>query len=287
MMKRLMLCTMVLMGAGALFAEDAYIQSNGANTINTGYYASGKTKIAVDFQMTEIKSGNDCLIGHYNAGATVTCLIYCPNTTSIFAELKDGTHEGYAKMFVSGSTTTLAGSDTKRHTMVIDAPGERADLYDSSGNPEAYYEFPKSWTYNNTSTWPLLLFGASADTAEADSERVPISLDSIVGLTQKGPFLKGSTVYLYELSDGRTLKQTNGNFTSKITSDDGRYKFSARDLVSQYAMVVVDGYYRNEVTGGTSDAPIRLTALTDRAMADATAFLSKSVPLPPQWEPER
>ena len=28
-------------------------------------------------------------------------------------------------------------------------------------------------------------------------------------------------------------------------------------------MVVVDGYYRNEVTGGTSDAPIRLTALTD------------------------
>ena len=96
------------------------------------------------------------------------------------------------------------------------------------------------------------------DTLENDS-----SLDSLTGFTQKGPFLKGSTVYLYELSDGRTLKQTNGNFTSKITSDDGRYKFSARDLVSQYAMVVVDGYYRNEVTGGTSDAPIRLTALTD------------------------
>ena len=101
------------------------------------------------------------------------------------------------------------------------------------------------------------------DTLEADSERVAISLDSLVGVTQKGPFLKGSTVYLYELSDGRTLKQTNGNFTSNITSDDGRYKFTARDLVSQYAMVVVDGYYRNEVTGNTSDAPIRLKAITD------------------------
>ena len=101
------------------------------------------------------------------------------------------------------------------------------------------------------------------DTLEADSERVAISLDSLVGITQKGPFLKGSTVYLYELSDGRTLKQTNGNFTSNITSNDGRYKFTARDLVSQYAMVVVDGYYRNEVTGGTSDAPIRLKAITD------------------------
>ena len=101
------------------------------------------------------------------------------------------------------------------------------------------------------------------DTLEADSERVAISLDSLVGVTQKGPFLKGSTVYLYELSDGRTLKQTNGNFTSNITSNDGRYKFTARDLVSQYAMVVVDGYYRNEVTGNISDAPIRLKAITD------------------------
>ena len=101
------------------------------------------------------------------------------------------------------------------------------------------------------------------DTLEADSERTAISLDSIVGLTQKGPFLKGSTVYLYELSDGRTLKQTNGNFTSNITTDNGRYKFSARDLVSQYAMVVVDGNYRNEVTGVPSNAPIRLKAITD------------------------
>ena len=105
--------------------------------------------------------------------------------------------------------------------------------------------------------------GLPKDTVEADSERTPISLDSLVGFTQKGPFLKGSTVYLYELSDGRTLKQTNGNFTSNITSNDGRYKFTARDLVSQYAMVVVDGHYRNEVTGVSSDAPLRLKALTD------------------------
>ena len=102
-----------------------------------------------------------------------------------------------------------------------------------------------------------------SDTTVNDSERIAISLDSLVGVTQKGPFLKGSTVYLYELTDGRTLKQTNGNFTSNITGNDGRYKFTARDLVSQYAMVVVDGYYRNEVTGKTSEAPIRLKAITD------------------------
>ena len=116
--------------------------------------------------------------------------------------------------------------------------------------------------------------GPGGDELELDSERVAVSLDSLAGYSQKGPFLKGSTVYLYELSDGRTLKQTNGNFTSYITRDDGRYKFTARDLASQYAMIVVEGNYRNEVTGNPSDAPIRLRALTDmRKHSDANINL--------------
>ena len=111
--------------------------------------------------------------------------------------------------------------------------------------------------------------GFSVTESILDSEKVAVSLDSLAGYTQKGPFLKGSTVYLYELSDGRTLKQTNGNFTSKITRDDGHYKFTARDLASQYAMIVVDGHYRNEVTG-SSDGPLRLTALTDMRKRSST-----------------
>ena len=112
------------------------------------------------------------------------------------------------------------------------------------------------------------------DSLENDSERVALSLDSLAGYSQKGPFLKGSTVFLYELSDGRTLKQTNGNFTSVITRDDGRYKFTARDMVSQYAMIVVEGNFRNEVTGEPSVSPIRLRALTDmRKHGDANVNL--------------
>ena len=105
-----------------------------------------------------------------------------------------------------------------------------------------------------------------SDEVPLDSEAVAVSLDSLAGYTQKGPFTKGSTVYLYELSDGRTLKQTNGNFTSNIISDDGRYKFTARDLTSQYALLIVDGYYRNEVTGAVSGAPIRLKAISNMLM---------------------
>lgn len=110
------------------------------------------------------------------------------------------------------------------------------------------------------------LKGFAHASVELDSEKVAIALDSLTGLSQKGPFLKGATVYLYELSDGRTLKQTNGNFVSYITRDDGRYKFASRDLVSQYALVVVDGEYRNEVTGVPSKASIKLRAVTNMLM---------------------
>ena len=117
---------------------------------------------------------------------------------------------------------------------------------------------------DKSSTINLNDIGTSiADTAVVDSEKVAVSLDSLTGYTQKGPFIKGSTVYLYELMDGRTLKQTNGSFTSNITRDDGRFKFTARDLVSQYVMLVVDGNYRNEVTGKTSNSAIRLKAYSD------------------------
>ena len=104
---------------------------------------------------------------------------------------------------------------------------------------------------------------AKPDSAKLDSEAIAVSLDPLAGYSQKGPFLKGSTVYLYELEDGRTLKQTNGNFTSNITRDDGYYKFNSRDLVSQYALIVVDGHYRNEVTGNVSNTTIRLKAISD------------------------
>ena len=215
------LAAIVALGASfGAFAEDAYIKSDGSNWINTGYHASGKTKISVDFQMTEIKGGKDCVIGHYNAGATVTCLIYCPNTTSIFAELKDGTHEGTAKMFKAGSTTEYAGSDLARHTIVVDAPGGRSDMYDASGNPEAYYEFPKSWTYNNTSTWPLLLFGASADTAGTPKQTVKAKIYGVkIWETENGvtslvhnyvPATKGGYVGFYDTETGDFFTNASG-----------------------------------------------------------------------------
>ena len=96
-----------------------------------------------------------------------------------------------------------------------------------------------------------------------DSEKVAISLDNVSGVSQKGPFLSGSKVRAYEISDGRSLKQTGNAFNGKITSDNGEFKINARTIVSQYLILEANGFYRNEVTGKNSDAELTLFAITD------------------------
>ncbi|MCQ2102758.1 MAG: hypothetical protein MJY98_05975 [Fibrobacter sp.] len=96
-----------------------------------------------------------------------------------------------------------------------------------------------------------------------DSEKVAISLDSVKGASQKGPFLSGSKVLVKELLDGRTLSQTGNNFDGKILNDKGEFKITARMLVSQYVMLEATGYYRNEVTGQNSSSPLTLFGITD------------------------
>lgn len=95
------------------------------------------------------------------------------------------------------------------------------------------------------------------------SDKIPVSIDSLAGFAQKGPFQKGSSVYLYELTDGKTLKQTKGNYITTIESDDGRFKFSDIDLECQYAMLLADGRYKNEITGKGTVSTIKLKSLID------------------------
>ena len=96
-----------------------------------------------------------------------------------------------------------------------------------------------------------------------DSEKVATSLEGVSGYSQKGPFINGSKVTVIELESGRSLNQTGNTFESKIQSDDGQFKLNARMMVSQYVELHAEGYYRNEVTGKNSEAPLTLYAVTD------------------------
>jgi len=91
---------------------------------------------------------------------------------------------------------------------------------------------------------------------------VAIDDKSISGVSQKGPFVTGSVVKLYEL-DGKTFAQTGKSFTGKITTDDGKFSVSSITLASQYALLEANGYFRNEIKGGKSNSPVILNALTD------------------------
>ena len=82
-------------------------------------------------------------------------------------------------------------------------------------------------------------------------EVVAVKNKSISGVSQKGPFVTGSAVKLYEL-DGESYAQTGNRFTGKITSDDGKFSVSNVTLASQYALLEVNGYYRNEISGKKS-----------------------------------
>ena len=102
----------------------------------------------------------------------------------------------------------------------------------------------------------------TAGGTEEDAGIVAIEDKTVSGVSQKGPFVKGSAVKLYEM-DGESLVSTGKSFPGKIASDDGKFTVPSVSLVSQYALLEANGYFRNEITGGKSNGPITLNALTD------------------------
>ena len=59
---------------------------------------------------------------------------------------------------------------------------------------------------------------------ELDSEQIALNLENVGGYSQKGPFVTGSEVTVYELQNGRTLKQTGKSFQGSISDLRRRHK---------------------------------------------------------------
>ena len=100
-----------------------------------------------------------------------------------------------------------------------------------------------------------------------DGEVVAIVDKTISGVSQKGPFVNGSSVTVQELN-GKTLAQTGLGFEGKIKNDLGEFSVKVNKLESQYALLKANGYYRNEVTGDKSKGQVTLYALTDLSNRD-------------------
>jgi len=112
---------------------------------------------------------------------------------------------------------------------------------------------------DNSSSSSFSSTGGSSSSKGSESSLV--KKDKISGFSQKGPFTKGSAITLSELND--KLAQTGFSFEEIITDDKGSFEMKNIELASPYAMLKANGYYRNEISGEISKAPINLFAITD------------------------
>jgi len=84
----------------------------------------------------------------------------------------------------------------------------------------------------------------------------------VAGVTQKGPFVKGSAVTVQGI-DCKTLKLTDEHFEGEVKSDKGDFTVKEVSLKSTCALFEVTGLYRSEITGKKSSKELTLRALTD------------------------
>ena len=90
---------------------------------------------------------------------------------------------------------------------------------------------------------------------------IEIKDGSISGLAQKGPFLQGSTYKITNL-DAITLNPVGESIL--ISSDKkGEFSFSGLNMPSQYATIVSEGLFLDELTGENSKSKISLSAIID------------------------
>ena len=95
-----------------------------------------------------------------------------------------------------------------------------------------------------------------------DAGIIAIKNLDVAGLTQKGPFVKGSAVTVQGI-DCKTLELTDEHFEGAVKSDKGDFTVKEVSLKSTCALFEVTGVYRSEITGKKSSKELTLHALTD------------------------
>ena len=106
-----------------------------------------------------------------------------------------------------------------------------------------------------------LAFTFSCSDSSEGNKPAPARKEKISGVSQKGPFVRGSSVTLFELNGN--LVQTGNSFQSTITNNEGFFEINGISFASPYVRLKVDGYYYNEVSGKQSTSSITLYAIAD------------------------
>jgi hypothetical protein len=107
----------------------------------------------------------------------------------------------------------------------------------------------------------MFLFGCSSDNIKDTELPDETKLINIEGNLQKGPFLNGTSIALYELN--ASLQQTGKVYRLEIKNNAGYFDLNNVELKSNYTELSANGYYFNEVGGYISEGQLNLFALSD------------------------
>lgn len=108
----------------------------------------------------------------------------------------------------------------------------------------------------------LIVFIANCKKEEIKKDDTNTTITKTInGFAQKGPFITGSSVTVYELQEDLTA--TGKSYNAVITDNKGAFSAENIELSSNYVSLRADGFYFNEVLGDQSVAQITLYALAD------------------------
>ena len=247
-----------LLGASALsLAADGYIESDGTQFINTGYYVKPTSRIELDYALTDAavenldtssvaqmrlldnnpsnqKDASGSRVNTIAASAYVAGNANSGNHSIAMTVGDRAVDAGFGGIWTSasGSGTKAAYCDATRRTLTIDEPNRRMAI--SENNAEVWYH-SQSGTYaaTYTSAWPLGLFGRTTNisgTASDYRSRIRVyglkihEGDTLVH--RYVPAVKGGEAGLYDTEgDGGFLR--NLNFTG---ANDFAYGGDIREI---------------------------------------------------------
>ncbi len=107
----------------------------------------------------------------------------------------------------------------------------------------------------------LFLCCKKVDNSTGNTPITPTKKDKISGLVQKGPYIIGTKIEIYELDD--KLAQTGKVFNTEITDDKGTFKLDSIELSSKYVQLSASGFYFNESSNSVTTSQLQLSAITD------------------------
>ena len=203
---------MVLSAAAAV----PYIESDGTQAINTGYFVNPKTKIEIDFAMTDLVTAQQRMFGCNNTAnnaGLVLCQLYVNGSRGYSFALSENP---------LGSTWWTIRPDSvqiyvtaARRFFVLDAPNKLASLY-TDGVLNASRE---TKTITQTATYPLTLFATciNADCTSFSDQKAGMRLYSFKIYENNSlvmellPYREGTRYGLKDTISGNTFFPHVGN----------------------------------------------------------------------------